>query len=162
MYNVNLLNGLFCDIGLLAFMILYVIWHNYDIICCVRTKVSHFCLNRWGETFYIVDFSSHKTYRDSVYNYLTGTSSAGYQSGSSTTELTPEQLREKRLKRSQCVRVLVHCTTFTCTTAPSVLLSIPTLTDKVMAEERRLIYSLMEIYKTVNSGSAAQTVWLWW
>ena len=66
MYNVNLLNGLFCDIGLLAFMILYVIWHNYDIICCVRTKVSHFCLNRWGETFYIVDISSHKNYRDSV------------------------------------------------------------------------------------------------
>ena len=70
MYNVNLLNGLFCDIGLLAFMILYVIWHNYDIICCVRTKVSHFCLNRWGETFYIVDFSSHKTYRDSVFIIL--------------------------------------------------------------------------------------------
>ena len=78
---------------------MYVIWHNCDIICCVRTKVSHFCLNRWGETFYIVDFSSHKNYRDSVYYNLTGTSSASNQSGSSTTELTPEQLREKRLKR---------------------------------------------------------------
>ena len=51
-----------------------------------------------GETFYIVDFSSLVKYRDSVYYNLIGTSSAGNQSGSSTTELTPEQLREKRLK----------------------------------------------------------------